>query len=221
MKSSYLGIAYEMLLDRKKVWSTLMFPGYKRNDVVAFLRGLADENIISRSRAQRGPLSGAQLINPKTLLDLCVKGFADNTMMRYLYVSKLPHKQVMQNLAATDIHYYIGGFLGVRDNLKEVRDNTLSILITDRSWFSGYKQEELQRKLGIIKVQSKGDIEIILPRYHAFLEKYHQNENACPIPSDFYTYLAMKTSLDPMAKQQAKHMETILKGQRGSFITGK
>lgn len=220
-KSAYLGIAYEMLTDPKKVWSTPMFSGYRRNDVVVFFQALVQEGILSRDRAQRGPLSGARLVSSKKLLDLCVKGFTDHTQARFRYVSKLTHAAVLKNLPALHTKYYIGGFRGVKDNLKEVNDNTLTILIPDRSWFTGYKQSELQMKLNISKVQSNGDIEIILPRFHSFLEKYHQKETGVDIPSDFYTWLAMKSSPDPMAQQQAKHMETVLRGTNGSFLCGR
>lgn len=221
LKSAYVGIAYEMLKDPKRVWSTPMFPGYRRNDVVAFFKALVQEGILSRDRAQRGPLSGARLVSSKKLLNLCVKGFSDNKQARFMYVSKLPHDAVIKNLPALHTNYYIGGFRGVKDNLKEVNDNILTILIPDRSWFTGYKQSELQMKLNISKVQSNGDIEIILPRFHSFLEKYHQEEHGVNIPSDFYTWLAMKSSLDPMAQQQAKHIETVLRGKNGSFLCGR
>jgi hypothetical protein len=221
LKSAHLGIAYEMPKDSKRVWSTPMFHGYRINDVVAFFNELVKEGIIYRDRAQRGPKSGARLVSAKKFLDLCVKGFTDNKMARFMYVSKSPHAEIISNLPLLHTKYYIGGFLGVKDSLKEVSDNTLTILIPDRSWFTGYIQNELQMKLGISKVQSNGDIEIIFPRYHGFLEKYHQEEGGLPIASDYYTYLAMKSSQDPMAQQQAKYMETALRGKHGSFLCGR
>lgn len=198
-----------------------MFPGYRINDVVAFFKTLVQEGVLSRDTAQRGPLSGARLVNSKMLLELCLRGFADHTQARFMYVSKLPHHAIMRNVTALHTEYYIGGFAGIQDSLKEVNDTTLTIIIPDRSWFTGYKQQELQMKLNISKVQSNGDIEIILPRFRSFLEKYHQEQHGVNIPSDFYTWLSMKVSPDPMAQQQAKHMETVLRSTRGSFLRGR
>lgn len=206
IESSQLGVAYEMLSDPKKVWSTLMFTCYKSNEVESFFKELVKEGIISRSRVQGGPQSGAVLVNPRKLLALCVKGFADNIMARLEYVSKLSRSEVVKNLEWLETSYYISGF-----------GNILTILIPDSAWFTGIKQNELQKILGISKVQSNGDIEIILPRYHDFLEKYHRKENGVNIPSEFYTYLTMKSSNDPMAQQQAKHMEAILRDKNGSL----
>jgi hypothetical protein len=227
LKSSYLCIAYEMLTKATApgnhkdatVWSTLDFKGYKNSDVVEFFNLLIAERIIVRSMAARGPNSGSRLINPKRLLALCVDGFADNRLKQFQYVSKLSHDNIIKNLTALNIKFYIGGVQGVRAALKEVRDNRLTILIPEREWFSGYKQQELQLKLGINKVHHGGDIEIVLPRYHRFLNKLSEIDNpGSRLTPDFYAYLSMKSSKDPMALQQVSHMENILRGEHGSFL---
>jgi hypothetical protein len=227
LKSSYLCIAYAMLIKAHipdnysdpTVWSTLDFPGYKKNDVVEFFNRLILERVLVRSLAARGPNSGSRLINPKRLLNICIEGFTDNVLKRYYYVSKLSYDNIIKNLTALNIKFFIGGMQGVRAALREVRDNRLTILIPEREWFTGYKQQELQLKLGINKVHHGGDIEIVLPRYHRFLNKLDEIDNpGSHVTPDFYTYLSMKSSKDPMAQQQAKHMENILRGEHGSFL---
>jgi hypothetical protein len=197
-------------VDQKKVWTTHLFDCYKTNEVESFFKELVKEGILSRSRVQNGRQSGAVLVNSRKLLALCVKGFADNIMARLAYTSKRSHPEVVKDLQWLETDYYISE-----------SDAILTILIPESSWFTGTKQNELQKILGINKVQSGGDIEIILPRYHDFLEKYHRIENGVKVPSDFYTYLTMKSSHDPVVQQKAKQMETLLKTTQGSFLYGK
>lgn len=231
-KSSDFCIAFEMLKaaghpsnggkKHKYAWNTTnpLFKAYKRSNIVSFFNTLIIEHILKRA-ALRGPKSGATLANPQKLLDMCVNGFKDNQQTKYEYVTKQSHKQVIQNLIAKKIKFYIGGFSGVRDGLVESMDNRLIILITDRTYFSGEKQYNLQMDLKISKVTTYGDIKIILPKYHKFLEKeeYQQTNSAgVSIPSDFYTYLYMRSSIDPMAQHQANHMESLLSKKTDSFL---
>jgi hypothetical protein len=221
-KSSYLGMAYEMLVSyEKQTWNTHSFDEFKysRRDIISFFNALVMERAIVRS-TKRGPHSEAIFSNPHNLLNMCVAGFRDNVIKRFMYISKESHEQIIKNLVDKEIKFYLGGFRGLRGGLRDSYDNTLTVILPGRSWFKGFKQYNLRTDLRITKIYGKGDIEFILPKYHKFLEheKYQQQENGINIPSDFYSYLSMKSSKDPMVLHQATHMENILQNQHGSFL---
>ena len=82
-------IAYRLLCEPDKRWTTLDFSDCSTTFVVRFFNFLIKRDVLCRENS-RGRNSYSKLINPELLLKLCIEYFSNNEEKVMRFVSEVP-----------------------------------------------------------------------------------------------------------------------------------
>ncbi|MBN1412211.1 MAG: hypothetical protein JW969_15305 [Spirochaetales bacterium] len=214
--TSYI-VAHRFLCEPERKWTTLDFPGCHRPAVVRLFNYLIGEGVLQRNEA-RGRNSHSLLVSPAKLLDLCIENFNTNEEKVLSFVSKRPEDDLLQDLLRLKVEFYMGRFTGIRRDLIYSTVSGFSLLLPDRSVFSGDDLAEFQLEFKLLKVNFGGNITLILPRFKEYLRKFAVEQEGIRLPSDFYTYLYLSNSDNPVALPQKEFIEKEIGGVNGNFL---
>jgi hypothetical protein len=213
-------IAYRLLCEPDRRWTTLDFPDCHRPSVVRFFAFLIKTGVFYRKNS-RGRNSYSKLVNPGLLLQMCIDNFRNNEEKVIEFVSKRQEATLINDLIHKELEFYLGQFSGIRGELIYSMVSGLSLLIPDRTIFLGHNLFAFQMDFKLYKVRFGGNITVILPRYKEFLRKYAITQDTMRIPCDFYTYLFLSTSSNAIALPQIEYMKKKLGGVNGNFLSWK
>jgi hypothetical protein len=221
-KSSYLSIAYKILSEPREEWSTRDFVGYRRNDIVGFIKLLVKNGVMKRTAAF-GSLSKTTLVKPKELLSLCVGAFKDNNIKSVYCISKGPLDEVLKKIKENPKDIILGNLSGVRKGLHYATHSVLTLQVSERKYLRNNDLKDLEYRLGMGVVRSPKsgtwNIEILLPRHWRFLKQTADKEDSLFIPSDFYTYLSLAASNNSLHQEQAEYIYNTLKRKPAGFLS--
>ncbi|MBN2441287.1 MAG: hypothetical protein JXJ04_08070 [Spirochaetales bacterium] len=210
-------IAYRLLCEPDKLWTSLDFPHCHRPAIINFFNFLIEQGVLYREHS-RGRNSSTRLVNPEKLLNLCIQNFGNHEEKVISFVSKRAETDLIKDLLAANIEFYPGRFSGIRKELIHSTVSGFCLLLPERSLFYGEKLSEFQMDFKVLKVSFGGNITIILPRYKKFLRRYAVSGDSMLYPSDFYTYLFLSVTENIMALPQKNYMEKQLGGVDGNFL---
>ena len=211
-------MAYHILIEKKRKWTVRDFEKYKISKRLAadFYNNLINEGILSR-KTPFGPKSFCYLKNRSKLIKMCVEQFVRPEKKTLNFVSTRDIGYIIDEIKNLKIEFYLAKFSGIKPSLKYVQDEKLYVFLPDLKLFRSESISMLEKKLGIHRVNSGGNVLFFLPRYRKFLRHNFQEINGFRMPSDFYSYLDMSTIPNPRGREQADNMLAKLKKQEGSF----
>ncbi len=213
-------IAGRLLTEKGRLWKVRDFEkqGIIPNVVSQIFKSLTDLGILKRPTAL-GCKSFCELKKPEKLLKLCIEAFHHNPYPKVFYfISKLNHSELIEKLKGSKFELYMGKLSGVSERFEYSKDSRLHLFCPDKSLFLQKNIQYLEWNYALHRVHSGGDVILYLPRYKKFLRENHQSKAKIKIPSDFYTYLDLSSSSDPMAQAEAEYMKKQLQKEEGSFV---
>jgi hypothetical protein len=212
-------MASRMLVEKDRRWVVRDFDNQKISKRLAaeWFNFLIDRDILSRDKPV-GPGSSAAVKDREKLLRLCERNFINPERKTLSFICRRDKKALLSDLKESNLDFFLARFSGVAPGLVYVEDESLYLYLTEIKMFKYESVYSLEKKFGIHRVSSGGDIFIMLPRYRKFLKSGAQESEGFKIPGDFYTYLDMMTMDSPRGRDQARHMEKKLRNREGSFF---
>lgn len=212
-------MSYHLLTEKNRKWTVRYFEKYRisKRLVSDFYNFLIKEGILQRNNPF-GPKSSCFLKRSAKLIKLCIEQFILPEKKTISFVATRNLTDISAEVKRMGIEFYLAKFSGIKPNIKYVMDDRLYIFFPDSKLFRYESIYLFEKKLGIHRVNSGGNVLFFLPRYRKFLRHNYQEIDGFRIPSDFYSYLDMSTFQNPRGQEQADYMLTKLRNKEGSFV---